>query len=107
MFIKRSKYDVLINQLEFYKKLNEEKSKELYNVRMLLEHYQLKEQKEKGYKMYEVTLVLSGGVRTSLNVYAEDEGQAKIGAVSSYIKDNKDNDRYIVAACVQPINEEV
>ena len=107
MFIKRSKYDVLISQLEFYKKLNEEKSRELYNTKMLLEHYQLKEQQEKGYKMYEVTLVLSGGVRTSLNVYAKDEGQAKIGAISSYIKNNKDNDKYIVTAYVKPINEEV
>ena len=39
MFIKRSRYDVLVNQLEFYKKLNEEKSRELYNAKMLLEHY--------------------------------------------------------------------
>lgn len=107
MFIKRSRYDVLVNQLEFYKKLNEEKSRELYNTKMLLEHYQLKEQKEKGYKMYEVTLVLSGGVRTSLNVYAEDEGQAKIGAISSYIKNNKDNDKYIVTTYVKPMIEEV
>ena len=107
MFIKRSKYDVLINQLEFYKKLNEEKSKELYNTKMLLEHYQLKEQKEKGFKMYEVTLILSGGVRTSLNIYAKDEEEAKIGAISSYIKNNNDNDRYIVTAYVKPMNEEV